>query len=328
MSMSMKIRPLGVVKRILAGSFAAAALSAHAWPDKTVTIVVPWPPGGPSDIVARPVSQGLTEALGKTFVIDNRGGAGGNMGSAIVAKAAPDGYTLLITSSAPIVINPAVYKKMPFDPAKDLVPVTNLLRVPLVLVAHPSVPAKDLKELIAHIKAKQGSFQWASAGNGTPQHLTGELFRTAAKLDMVHIPYKGSAPAITDLSGGHVPMMFDSTIAILPHIKSGKLKAIAVTGAKRSAQLPDVPTFAEAGLPGVESYAWYGFFAPANTPKDVITKLNAETLKFMKQPEFQKVLANTGSEYVGDTPENFAAFTREEAVKWAKVAKATGATLE
>ncbi len=326
--MTMRTSPLCVVRFVSAIALGAAAMSAHAWPDKTVTIIVPWPPGGPSDIVARPISHGLTESLGKTFVIDNRGGAGGNLGSAIVAKAPPDGHTLLITSSAPIVINPAVYKKMPFDPAKDLHPITNLLRVPLVLVAHPSVPAKDLKELIAHIKSQQGKFQWASAGNGTPQHLTGELFRTAAKLDMIHIPYKGSAPAITDLSGGHVPVMFDSTIAILPHIKSGKLKAIAVTGAKRSPQLPDVPTFAEAGLPAVESYAWYGFFAPAKTPKDVIAKLNAETLKFMKQPEFQKVLANTGSDYVGDTPENFAAFTRDEAVKWAKVAKATGATLE
>ncbi|MDR6860135.1 tripartite tricarboxylate transporter substrate binding protein [Variovorax guangxiensis] len=326
--MSMKTSSQGVVRFGLAIALAAGAVSVHAWPDKTVTIIVPWPPGGPSDIAARPVAQGLFASLGKTFVIDNRGGAGGNMGSAIVAKASPDGHTLLITSSAPIVINPAVYKKMPFDPAKDLQPVTNLLRVPLVLVAHPSVPANNLKELIAHIKSQQGNFQWASAGNGTPQHMTGELFRSVAKLDMIHIPYKGSAPAITDLSGGHVPVMFDSTIAILPHIKGGKLKAIAVTGAKRSPQLPDVPTFAEAGLPAVESYAWYGLFAPAKTPKDVIAKLNAETLKFMKQPEFQKILTSTGSDYVGDTAENFAAFTRDEAAKWANVAKATGATVE
>ncbi len=309
-------------------ALALAATAAHAWPEKTVTIIVPWPPGGPSDIAARPVAKGLTEALGKSFVIDNRAGAGGNLGSAVVAKAPPDGYTLLITSSAPIVINPFVYKSMPFDAAKDLQPVTNLLRVPLVLAAHPSVPAKDLKELVAYIKAQQGRFQWASAGYGTPQHLTGELFRTTAKLDMVHVPYKGSAPAITDLSGGHVPVMFDSTIAIVPHIKSGKLKAIAVTGARRSPQLPDVPTFAEAGMPAMESYAWYGFFAPAKTPKDIVAKLNAETLKYMKGPEFQKVLADSGSEYVGDTPEAFAAFTKAESAKWSKVAKETGATVE
>lgn len=246
----------------------------------------------------------------------------------MVAKAAPDGYMLLITSSAPIVINPSIYKKMPFDPAKDLAPITNLIRVPLVLAVNPSVPAKNLQELIAYIKSKGGQLQYASSGNGTPQHLTAELFKTTAKLDMVHVPYKGSAPAITDLLGGHVPLMFDSTIAILPHIKSGKVKAIAVTGAKRSPQLPDVPTFAQAGMPGFESYAWYGFFAPAKTPKEIVGKLNAEALKVMKQPEYQKVLEETGSEFVGDTPENFAAFVKAEAAKWGKVAKDTGATVD
>jgi tripartite-type tricarboxylate transporter receptor subunit TctC len=300
----------------------------QAWPAKNVTVIVPWPPGGPSDTAARPMAKGLSESLGKTFVIDNRGGAGGNIGSDMVAKAAPDGYTLLITSSAPIVINPSIYKKMPFDPAKDLAPITNLIRVPLVLAVNPSVPAKNLQELIAYIKSKGGQLQYASSGNGTPQHLTAELFKTTAKLDMVHVPYKGSAPAITDLLGGHVPLMFDSTIAILPHIKSGKVKAIAVTGAKRSPQLPDVPTFAQAGMPGFESYAWYGFFAPAKTPKEIVGKLNAEALKVMKQPEYQKVLEETGSEFVGDTPENFAAFVKAEAAKWGKVAKDTGATVD
>jgi tripartite-type tricarboxylate transporter receptor subunit TctC len=217
---------------------------------------------------------------------------------------------------------------MPFDPLKDLAPITNILRVPLVLAAHPSVPAKNLQELIAHIKSQQGKFQYASSGNGTPQHLTGELFKTTAKLDMIHVPYKGSAPAITDLLGGHAPIMFDSTIAILPHIKGGKLKAIAVTGAKRSSQLPDVPTFAEAGLPGVESYAWYGFFAPGKTPKEIIAKLNSETVKVMKTPEFQKILQETGSDFVGDTPENFAAFIKAEAAKWSKVVKESGATVD
>jgi tripartite-type tricarboxylate transporter receptor subunit TctC len=306
----------------------SATTLAQGYPAKPVTIVVPWPPGGPSDIAARPMAKGLQDALGKPFVVDNRGGAGGNIGSDFVAKSAPDGYTLLITSSAPIVINPSIYKKMPYDPAKDLAPITNLIRVPLVLAVHPSVPAKNLQELIAHIKSKRGELQYASSGNGTPQHLTGELFKTTAKLDMVHVPYKGSAPAITDLVGGHVPLMFDSTIAILPHIKAGKLKAIAVTGAKRSPQLPDVPTFAEAGMPGFESYAWYGFFAPAKTPQDVVAKLNAEALKVMKSSDYRKVLEDTGSEFVGDTPENFATFVKAEAVKWGKVAKDTGATVD
>lgn len=301
---------------------------AQDWPAKPVTVIVPWPPGGPSDTVARPMAKGLTDVLGKSFVVDNRGGAGGNIGSAAVAKAAPDGTMLLITSSAPIVINPHVYKKMPYEALKDLAPVTNLLRVPLVLAVNPAVPAKNLKELIAHVKANPGKIQYASSGNGTPQHMTGELFKVTAKLDMAHVPYKGSATAINDVLAGHAPMMFDSTVAILPHIKAGKLRAIAVTGAKRSPQLPDVPTFAEAGLPGVESYAWYGMFAPGKTPKDVVAKINAEALKVMKGEEYQRVLKETGSEFVGDTPENFASFVKAESEKWGKVAKETGATVD
>lgn len=312
---------------VAAASFSGAAL-AQAWPDSTVTVVVPWPPGGPSDIAARPVAKRLTEKLGQSFVIDNRGGGGGNIGSAVVARAAADGNTLLITSSAPIVINPSLYKKMAFDPAKDLAPITNLLRVPLVLVAHPSVPANNLKELVALIKKEQGKFSYASAGSGTPQHMTGELFKSASKLDMIHVPYKGSAPAISDLIGGHVPVMFDSMIAIMPHVKSGKVKVLAVSSDKRSTLLPNVPTFAESGFPAVVSYAWYGFFAPAGTPKDIINKINSETLKIMKEPEFQKILADTGSDFVGDTPENFSAFVKAEAAKWSKVVKESGATVD
>lgn len=311
-----------------AASVVSASAFAQAWPTGTVTVVVPWPPGGPSDIAARPLSKGLTEGLGQTFVIDNRAGGGGNIGSAAVARAKPDGHTLLITSSAPIVINPSLYKNMSFDPLNDLAPVTNLLRVPLVLVAGPSVPAKNLKELIAHIQSKKGSFSYGSSGNGTPQHLTSELFKTLAKVEMSHVPYKGSAPAISDLLGGHIPIMFDSTIAIMPHIKAGKVRPIAISGAKRSPLLPDVPTFAEAGLPELESYAWYGMFAPAKTPKAVIAKINAETVKMMKSPEFEKVRADTGSDFVGDTPENFGKFVRAESTRWAKVVKDSGATVD
>jgi tripartite-type tricarboxylate transporter receptor subunit TctC len=316
----------------LAGALAIAVLPAlalaQAYPSKPVTVVVPWPPGGPSDIAARPMAKGLSEGLKQSFIIDNRGGAGGNIGSAMVAKAAPDGYTLLITSSAPIVINPSLYKQMPFDPPKDLAPITNLLRVPLILAVNPSVPAKNLSELIAYVNSQKGKIQYASSGNGTPQHLTGELFKSMAKLDMIHVPYKGSAPAITDLVGGHVPIMFDSAIAILPQIKAGKVRPIAITSAKRSAILPDVPTFTEAGMKGFESYAWYGFFAPAKTPRDIIDKLNAEALKVMKGPEWQKILADTGSEYVGETPAQFGEFMKAEATKWAKVVKESGATID
>lgn len=330
--MEIRMKTLSPLKKLFllaasAALFPVAAL-AQNWPSSPVTVVVPWPPGGPSDIAARPVAKKLTESLGQSFIVDNRGGGGGNIGSAAVAKSAPNGNTLLITSSAPIVINPSLYKNMPFDPSKDLAPITNLLRVPLVLVAHPSVPAKNLPELIAYIKNQKGDFSYASAGSGTPQHLTGELFKSTLKLDMTHVPYKGSAPAITDLLGGHIPVMFDSMIAIMPHIRSGKVKVIAISSDKRSPLLPNVPTFAESGYPNLVSYAWYGFFAPARTPKDIITKLNTETIKLMKQPEFQKVLADTGSDFVGDTPENFAAFIKTEAAKWSKVVKESGATVD
>jgi tripartite-type tricarboxylate transporter receptor subunit TctC len=327
-AMNLSLRAFHALAWVVALAALPATVVAQDWPTKPVTVIVPWPAGGPSDIAARPIAKGLQEALGQPFVIDNRGGAGGNIGSALVAKGPADGSTILVTSSAPIVINPSVYKTMPFNPATELTPVTNLLRVPLVLVVHPSVPAKNLQELVAYVKGKKGDIQYASSGNGTPQHLTGELFKTTAKLDMVHVPYKGSAPAINDVVGGHAPMMFDSTIAILPFIKSGKVKAIAVTGAKRSAELPDVPTFAEAGVPGVESYAWYGMFVNAKTPKAIVDKLNAATVAYMKQPEFQRILKDTGSEFVGDTPERFAAFTKAEADKWGRIAKATGATVD
>jgi len=307
---------------------ASAALAQSSYPTKPVNVIVPWPPGGPSDIAARPLAKGLQDELKQPFVIDNRGGAGGNIGTAMVTKAAPDGYTLLVTSSAPIVINQSLYKDMTFKSETDLAPITNLLRVPLIVAVHPSVPAKNLQELIAWIKAQNGKAQFASAGNGTPQHLTGELFKTQAKLDITHVPYKGSAPAIADLIGGHVPIMFDSAIAILPQIKAGKVRAIAITSAKRSASLPDLPTFGESGMKGFEHYAWYGFFAPARTPPDVIAKLNAAALKTMKTPEWQKILADTGSENVGETPEQFAAFIKAESVKWAKAVKDSGATID
>ena len=320
------------MKRIAAAALLALGSTlgfADTYPTKPVTVIVPWPAGGPSDLAARPLGKGLSEAFGKPFVIDNRGGASGNIGSAVVAKSAPDGYTLMVTSSAPIVINPNVYKSMPFDAQKDLVGITNVLRVPLVLAVHPSLGVKDLKGLREWIAKNKDKAQYASAGNGTPQHMTGELFKTASGLkDLLHVPYKGSAPAITDAIGGHVPMVWDSTIAIVSQLKEKKLIPIAVTGAKRSPVLPDVPTFAEAGLKGVESYAWYGFFAPARTPKEILDKLNAEAIKVMKGPDFKRVYEDTGSDFVGDTPANFAKFIQAEHAKWAKVAKDSGATLD
>ncbi|GAA4417101.1 tripartite tricarboxylate transporter substrate binding protein [Advenella sp. WQ 585] len=312
----------------MAGAVLSNTASADTYPSHAVTMVVPWPPGGPSDIGARPLAAHLQKMLGQSVVIDNRAGAGGNIGSNMVAKAKPDGHTLLLSSSGPFVINPYIYAKMPYDAEKDFTPISNLLQVPLVLVVNPSVPVNNLQELLAYIKEKKGDFQWASAGNGTTQHLTGELFRMTAKLDMVHVPYKGTAPAITDLLGGHVPMMFDSTIAIVPHIKAGKVRPIAISSPERSPLLPEVPTFAEAGLPGVEASAWYGLFAPANTPAEVVNTLNKATLDFMQTSEYKRILDETGSRPVGDTPENFAAFVKQEAIKWKDLVQATNTRLD
>ena len=284
--------------------------------------------GRPSDIVARPIAKGLNDALGKPFIVDNRAGAGGNIGSAAVAKAVPDGHTLLITSSAPIVINPHVYKTMPYEPQRDLAPVTNLLRVPLVLVVHASVPANDVKGLVAHIQSQSGKFQYASSGNGTPQHMTGELFKTTAKLEMVHVPYKGSAPAINDVLAGHAPMMFDSTVAILPHIKSGRLKAIAVTSAKRS---PAIARSADVRRSRPAGGRVLRMVRPVRAGQDAEGTRCEDQCRDAEGDEggrIQRVLEETGSEFVGDTPENFVAFVKSEADKWGKVAKATGATVD
>jgi tripartite-type tricarboxylate transporter receptor subunit TctC len=313
-------------------AFAASVLSLSAfaenWPSGTVTVVVPWPPGGPSDIAARPLGKGLTEGLGKPFVIDNRAGGGGNIGTAAVVRSKPDGNTLLVTSSAPIVINPSLYKNMSFDPLKDLAPVTNLLRVPLVLVVHPSVPAKNLKEMMAYIQSKKGDFSYASSGNGTPQHLTGELFASTSKLQMTHVPYKGSAPAISDLLGGHIPMMFDSTIAIMPHIKSGKVKAIAITSAQRSPLLPDVPTVAESGFPGFDVQSWFGIAGPAGTPQAVVQRVNSELIKLLALPEVRQRLLNLAATPEPGTPAQMRSWTLSEAKRWREVVKQSGARAE
>jgi tripartite-type tricarboxylate transporter receptor subunit TctC len=309
----------------LAASVLSFSALAQNWPSSTVTVVVPWPPGGPSDIAARPLAKGLTQALGQPFVIDNRAGGGGNIGTAAVTRAKPDGNTLLITSSAPIVINPSLYKNMNFDPLKDLAPVTNLLRVPLVLVAHPSVPAKNLKELMAYIQSKKGQFSYGSSGNGTPQHLTSELFASVTKLEMTHVPYKGSAPAISDLLGGHIPVMFDSTIAIMPHIKSGKVKPIAISSAKRSPLLPDVPTVAET-LPGYEMAVWYGAYGPPGMPKAIVAKLNAEIGRIMFLPDVKKRMDDIAVEVAKSTPEGLGTLTRNDAEKWGRVIKELGIT--
>ena len=308
----------------MAASVSSSAALANSFPSHAITMVVPWPPGGPSDMGARPLAAHMQKVLGRPVIIENQSGASGNLGSNMVAKARPDGHTLLFSSSGPIVINPSISAAMPYDAQRDFTPISNLLQVPLVLVVNPTVPAHNLQELLTYIKGQNGNFHWASAGNGTTQHLAGELFRINGKLDMIHVPYRGTAPAIADLLRGRVTMMFDSTIAIVPHIRSGKVRPIAITSPERSKLLPNVPTFAEAGLSNVKISAWYGLFAPANTSTNVINKLNWTVLDFMQTQEYKRIQDETGSGSVHDTPEDFAAFIKQEAIKWQNLAKTTG----
>jgi tripartite-type tricarboxylate transporter receptor subunit TctC len=309
-------------------SLAAAAAGADAYPTKLIRMIVPFPAGGTTDILARSVGQKLGEALGQQVIIDNRPGAGGNIGSDMVAKAAPDGYTLLMGTVGTHAINPSLYPKMPYDHVKDFAPIALVAGVPNVLVVNPSVEAKSMQELIALAKAKPGQLSFASSGNGTSIHLSAELFKTMAGVDMLHVPYKGSAPALTDLIGGQVNLMFDNLTSSLSYIKAGKLRALAVTSSKRSPALPDVPTIAEAGLPGFEASSWFGVFAPAGTPPEIIARLNKEIVKALSSAELKERLAGQGAEAVGDSPEQFAAHIKSETAKWAKVVKASGATVD
>lgn len=306
----------------------SAAVSAQAYPTKPVKFIVAYPPGGPTDILARMLSPKLQAGLGQPFLVESRPGAGGNVGTDFVAKSPPDGYTILLSASGPLAINVTLYKSLPFDPLKDLTPVIHVASVPLVLVVHPSVPAQTVRELIALLKSKPDGYSFSSAGNGTPQHLSAELFQTMAGVKMVHVPYKGSAPAINDLVGGQVLIAFESMVAVLPQVKGGRLRALATTGTRRSSLLPDVPTVAEAGVPGYVSIAWYGVVAPGGTPKAIVDRLNAEIAKALDTPELKQRLAELGSDPVHGTPEQFGAFIKSETVRWGKVVKESGATVD
>ncbi len=311
---------LGVLLCALApGAFA------QAFPNHAIRLVVPFPAGGTTDILARDVAKQLTETLGQAVVVDNRPGAGGNIGADIVAKAAPDGYTLLMGTVGTHAINPSLYAKMPYDHVKDFTPVVLVAGVPNVLVVNPSVPVNTVADLIKLAKAKPGSINFASSGSGTSIHLSGELFKTMAGVDMTHVPYKGSSPALTDLMGGQVQIMFDNLPSSLPLIKSGKLRAVAVTSLKRAPALPDVPTIAESGLPGFEASSWFGILAPAGTPAPIVARLNAEVNKWLQSPQAKQQLLTQGAEPAGGPPETFVAHIRAETEKWAKVVKASGA---
>ncbi len=302
-----------------------APVIAQQYPSRPVRFVVPFSPGGSTDTLARTLGVKLADVLGEQVVIDNRAGGNGNIGMEIVAQARPDGHTIVLGYIANLAIAPSLYAKLPFDPVKDFAPVTQLASSPNVLTAHPSVPAKNLKELVALAKVKPGNVTFASTGVASVGHLTGELLNTLAGVKMTHVPYKGGGQAIIDLLGGHVQVMFSGFTAAMPHIKSAKIRALAVTGAKRSPALSEIPTIAEQGFPGVESTAWYGVLAPANTPKPVITRLHGELVRILKLPDVAQRLDGLGFEIVGSTPDEFGAYIKTEIKKWEKVVRASGA---
>lgn len=306
----------------------SAATAQEAYPNRPIRLVVPFAAAGPTDIIARLVAAKMSESLGQQVVIDNRGGAGGNLGSDIVAKSPPDGYTLLMGTVATHAINSALYPKMPYDPLADFAPISLLVIVPGVLMIHPSVPAKTLAEFIAVLKAHPGEFSYASSGNGTPLHLSGELFKTMAGVDMVHVPYRGSGPALIDALAGQVLVMFDLLPSSLPYIKDGKLRALAVTTLTRAAELPEVPTMNEAGLKDYETYTWNALFAPANTPARIVTVLNRAANQAVADPGTRQKLVDLNAEVVGSTPDQLAEHVKRELAKWTPVVKSSGAKID
>ncbi|CAM9698149.1 unnamed protein product [Phaeothamnion confervicola] len=316
----------GFLPGILAAALLACAsgtAGAQAWPSKPIKLVVPYPPGGSADILARAIGQKLSDGLGQPVVVDNRPGAGTAIGAEATAKAPADGYTIMLGTVSSHAINPAL-TPLKYDPVKDFAPVSLVASIPFVLLVHPSLPAKTVPELIALAKAKPGSLNFSSAGSGTSNHLAGELFKSMTKTFMVHIPYRGSAPALADLLAGQVNLMFDLVLTAQPHVKSGAARALAVTGRERSPALPGVPTVAESGVPGYEVSAWFGFFAPAGTPANVVATLNAETVKAMRLPDLKERLSSQGADAVTSTPEQFAGYVKEELGKWTRVVKASG----
>ena len=297
---------------------------AAGFPSKPVRLVVPFPPGSSTDIVSRLLAQRMSEAWGHQVIVDNRPGAGGAIGVEQVAKAAPDGYTLVVGHIGTHGVNPSLFSKLPYDPINDFAPITQTVSLPLILAIHPSVPAKNVKELTALAKAKQGQLNYASGGNGSAAHLAVEYYKLLAKIDLVHVPYKGTGPALTDLMAGNVSLTITGMPPLMPHIKSGKLRALAVTTAQRVEQLPQLPTFAESGYPEYEINSWQAFFAPAGTPSDIVMKINGEIGRILKLPDMRDRLAGLGAVSVGSTPEQSRALVKSEIAKWARVVKAAG----
>ena len=303
-------------------------VGAQSYPNKPVKMIVTFAAGGGADFMGRLIGQKLTETMGQPVIVDNRAGAGGAIGNEAVAKAPPDGYTLLLGAAGPLVISPALYAKMSYDVVKDLAPVTLLAHVPFALCAHPSVPAATVKELIALAKRTPGKLNFGSSGTAGAPHLAGELFKASAGVDLLHVPYKGLAPAITDLIGGQLDLIFADVNLVKPHVEGKRIRGLAVTGATRSAILPQLPTVSEAALPGYQAGTWYGVLAPAGVSREIIAKLHAEIIRILGSAEIKERLATQGAEPAGNTPEQFAAMIRAELDKWAKVVKAANIKLD
>ena len=312
----------------LAAATLATGAFAQAYPSKPIRVFVPFPPGGGTDIIAREVTQRVAASTGWTFVIENKPGAGGNLGVDAAAKSPADGYTLVLGQTSNLAINPTLYAKMPYDSLKDLAPIVRVADAPLVMVTATGTPYKTLADAVNAAKAKPGAINFASPGNGTVAHLTSEMFQKAANIKTQHVPYKGAAQAMTDVIGGAVELYMSSVPTLLGQIKQGKLRPLAVTSAKRVDDLPNVPTINESGYKGFDAVTWFGFLAPAGTPKDVIAKLNAEFNKALQQPELRKRLGDEGADAAGGTPEQFAALIKEEIPRWGKVVKESGARID
>jgi tripartite-type tricarboxylate transporter receptor subunit TctC len=312
----------------LAAAFLAQPALAQSYPSKPIRLIVPFAAGGGNDNIARLVGKRVSDSLGQPLVIDNRPGAGGVLGAELAAKAAPDGYTLFLGGVGSHALNPNLIEKLPYDPIRDFAPVSLLAQAPLILVVHPSVPARDIDEFVAYARKNPGKLNFASNGNGTSSQLAAVMFDRMAGVEMVHVPYKGLSPALTDLLSGQVQVMFSSVVAILPHVKAGKLRALAVTGMTRLPSLPELPTIAESGFPGYEASSWYGILAPAGTPREIVMKLNAELSKALAQPEVRASLLAEGAEPVGGTPESFAAHIQSEKERMGKLIRDAKIRLE
>lgn len=306
----------------------AASAAAQGYPAKPIRIIVPFAPGGSSDIQARIIGQKLTDAWGQPVIVENRGGAGGIAAAEISAHAVPDGYTLFLGHVGTQAANPSLYRKLPYDPAADFAAVVQTVTQPLVLVTPPAFPATSVAALVALARSEPGKLQFASAGNGSPNHIAGEMFKAMAKLDLGHVPYKGSAPAELDVMAGRVPMFFDTMLSAMPFVKDGRLKALAVTGAKRSPARPELPTMAEAGITGYEFMTWNGFFAPARTPDVVVTQLNREISRVLTLPDVQKRIVGDGAEIASGTPQDFAAYVKVEREKLVRVIQSAGIRID